>query len=70
MTRRPNSKSGLDFAFSVGLLQNAESHPVLDPAGEAEVFRFGVANMVSAVVAELDGEEGSVADQAGTNLKF
>lgn len=58
-----DGKAGLDFAFSVGLLQNAESHPVFDTATQAEVFRFGAENMVSAVVAKLDGQEGSGAQR-------
>ena len=65
-----DSVAGLDLAFCIGLLEDAESHAVFDTTGEAKVFGFGVEKTVAAVVTELDTEERGVADEAAEGFEF
>jgi hypothetical protein len=62
---------GLDDAVArpkvpagVTLLQDEESHPVLDAAGHVDVFGLGVDHAPSAAEGHVDSEQRCVADEA------
>src|SRR5271165_2020953 len=65
-----DGEAGLDLPFLIGLLQDAQGHAVLDAAGEIHVFGFGVKNAFAALIAEVDADEGGVADETSQRLEL
>src|SRR5208337_768596 len=65
-----DGEAGFDLPFLISLLQNAQGHAVLDAAGKIHVFGLGVENAFAALVAEVDADEGGVANQASQGLEL
>ena len=65
-----NREPGLDLPFFISFLQDAQGHAVLDAAGQVHVLGFGVKNAFAALEAEVDADEGGVADEASQGFEL
>src|SRR5208282_2958587 len=65
-----DGEPGFDLPIFIGLLQDAQGHTVLDAAGEIHVFGLGVKNAFAALIAEVDADEGGIADESSEGLEL
>ena len=62
--------AGCNFSLGISLLKNAYRHAVFDTAGQVQILGLGKEDAVDAVIAEMNGDEGSVANEPAQSLKF